>query len=104
MDFNGVDPRLNNAEFEPVTVPLVVYKDDGERVIIGEATINGEQIIGRIGEGDFAEAMLNKIVRGGTYFSLGPGDFDTEKEASLITDRHDWDPNANIGLPATPSS
>lgn len=95
-DFTGIDPEMPE-QTEPKTVPLVIYKD-GQRKIIGEATVNGNEIVGRV-SGEFSELIIPKMIDGPAFFSMGPAPFDAETKteiSAIVMDRRDWDPNIDL--------
>ena len=61
-----------NALPENVVVPLVIYQGD-ERHVIGDATVRGEEVIGRI-VSDEGKAKIGDMLKGGPlrFYSFGP--------------------------------
>ena len=77
------------------TVPLVIYKDDGERVVIGDAVVvkdeKGLFITGNVEDVEVGKALRQTT----THLSLGPVSSTgvNEETEAIIMDRSDWDPN-----------
>ena len=56
---------------EYVTVPLVIYDEDGERRVIGEATVKGAEIMAVLSE-EAAEEIVDMLEMGVHDFSIKP--------------------------------
>ena len=56
---------------EYVTVPLVIYDEDGGRRVIGEATVKGSEIMAVLSE-EAAEELVDMLEMGVHDFSIKP--------------------------------
>ena len=110
-EIRGEHPTISAQLPDPVTVPLVIYRN-GERLVIGQARIdvNGV-IVARVDDGPESDAILKTINAGSGYFSFdgasyagdktSPGDFVFDGPDSEAKQR---DGRAQDGSPSlTPS-
>lgn len=82
---------------ESKTVPVVVYKN-GERIIVGEAKIEGDDIRARIFDSEAVPEIAKAMNQGINLFSFGdPNDRGSSSPSDLIFDRRDWDAEERAG-------
>lgn len=96
MEFKGTEPDVPEGT-EPKTVPVVVYKD-GKRIVVGEATVERDDIQARIFDVEAVPEIAKAMSQGINAFSFGdPNDRGSSSPGDLIFDRCDWDAEERDG-------
>lgn len=91
MEFKGTEPDVPEGT-EPKTVPVVVYKD-GKRIVVGEATVERDDIQARIFDVEAVPEIAKAMSQGVNQFSFGdPNGGDARGPGDLVFDRRDWAP------------
>lgn len=77
---------------EPKTIPVVIYKS-GERIVIGEAEVQGDDIRARIFDSEAVPQIAKAMNQGVNLFSFGdPNGGDARRSSDIVLDRRDWAP------------